>query len=144
MYEDATSLEKPSTDHLRILCFLLSENFAVARELRKQVPYCTTRAVHGWANTFDIRVDPRAPKAPVQVFVPVEAHYRNAERSRSLDLSGGPGSGGLIEILLHVSDDGYLQYVEQILAVPPELFGPLPDITEFEHRIREWTFLDEA
>jgi len=64
------------------------------------------------------------------------------ERSRALKLSGGPGA--LIVILLHVGDDGYLQEVEQELAVPPEIFGPLPDITDFELQIREWTFLDDG
>jgi hypothetical protein len=119
---------------------LLSEDFAGCVELRKQIPYCTTRALPGVENTFEIRVDPRAPKAEVEVYVPAEAHYRNMERSQALRLSGGPGA--LIAILLHVGDDGYLQEVEQEFAVPPELFGPVPDITEFELRIREWTFLE--
>jgi hypothetical protein len=96
--------------------------------------------VPGLDNTFEIRVDPRAPKAEVQVYIPAEAHLRNMDRSRSLRLSGGPGA--LIAIMLHVGDDGYLEEVEQELAVPPELFGPLPDITEFELRIPEWTFLE--
>lgn len=140
MYDDAAPFEKPSAEQLRILCFLLSEDFSGSVELRKQIPYCTTRALPGVGNTFEISVDPRAAKAEVQVYVPAEAHYRNMDRSRSLSLSGK--GGPLIAILLHVGDDGYLQEVAQELALPSELFGPVPDITEFELRIREWTFLE--
>ncbi len=42
-----TDFDKPSAEQLRILSFLLSENFVGGVELRKQIAYCSTRAHYG-------------------------------------------------------------------------------------------------